>query len=132
MQRNIQNAAFRQTLENHLSMLTPYRNKADEFTAKVRVEGYSNIPYTIAGLLKLAAIALDPEGNSDASAYDIINTLEMALSLLPYEEFELLDILYIELLSYPETGETAVEAFAFNYSTERLLPNTERLRNHQL
>jgi hypothetical protein len=132
MQRNIQNAAFRQLLENHLSMLTPYRKKTDTFTAKIKTNGYSEIAYSIASLLKLSVIALEPENSSEASAYDIMSALEMALSLLPYEEFELLDILFAELLEAPVFEEMPLEATLYNYSTEMLASADTRLRNYQL
>lgn len=120
MQKIINDVVVRQVVANHLTLLKPLRRASDGFGVSVTVSSYSDVPYKIASLLKSAAIALDPENGSAISAYDVIALLELALGLLPYEEFELLDILFEELMA-GEVEVPVAEVVLYNYSTVRVL-----------
>lgn len=126
MKNNFQNPEFRQLLENHFTLLKPSRNRKDTFTAELRLRGYSDIAYHIADLLKVCIMAMDADNSHAASSaipepnVNILGVLEMTLALLPYNEFELLDILHRGLLEAEEDAVPMGEPL-YNYSVVRVL-----------
>ncbi len=126
MKNNFQDPAFRELLEHHFTLLKPYRNRSDVFTAEVRVRGYSDIAYCIADLLKVSILAMDSNNGASVSTaisepnINILGVLELALALLPYEEFELLDVLHRGLLDATEAA-VPVDEPLYNYSVVRVL-----------
>jgi hypothetical protein len=92
------NQHFRALLEEHSVLLSAEGNKGRK-TIKLRISGYNDAVHLISDIVKVSILALSaqdtygnatiPEPNSN-----ICNVLSIILDLLPYEETELLDILY--------------------------------------
>jgi hypothetical protein len=82
--------------------LRPTKNKRVMYKAEIEVEGYLDLLFTVANLIKVSIIALDAD---EPFSYhipnpptNITNMLEIALQLLPYDEAEFLDKSMILLL----------------------------------
>jgi hypothetical protein len=75
--------------------LRPAIHKKGLYNVEIVVEGYLDLLFTVANLIKGSIMALDSD-ESDSNYIsnpptNIRNMLEIALQLLPYEEAELLD-----------------------------------------
>jgi hypothetical protein len=94
----ITQVALHELLGSHLRLLESYDVDKDKFSAGLRASGYAGIIYKIADIVKVAILALENHDSSSGriteSAINISGVLELVLNLLPYEEAELLDILY--------------------------------------
>jgi len=84
-------------------LLEPANKKHDSFELGIRVGGYNATMHYIAHLIKVSIMAL--EGKADfcsrlipEPAVNISGVLELVLNMIPYEEAELLDVLYKEYL----------------------------------
>jgi hypothetical protein len=75
--------------------LRPDMHKKGLYNVEIDVEGYLDLLFTVANLIKVSIMALDTEEPFSAHIQNpptnIRNMLEIALQLLPYEEAEFLD-----------------------------------------
>lgn len=75
--------------------LRPNNHKKGLYTIDLDVEGYLDLLFTVANLIKVSILALDSDESCSSQVPDpatnIKNMLEIALQLLPYEEAEFLD-----------------------------------------
>lgn len=75
--------------------LRPDMHKKGLYNVEIGVEGYLDLLFTVANLIKVSIMALDTDEPFSAHIQDpptnITNMLEIALQLLPYEEAEFLD-----------------------------------------
>jgi hypothetical protein len=75
--------------------LRPTKHKRGLYNVEIDVEGYLDLFFTIANLIKVSIMSLDtdePFSNQIPNPpTNIANMLEIALQLLPYEEAEFLD-----------------------------------------
>ncbi|CAM2899812.1 hypothetical protein [Flavobacterium frigoris] len=70
-------------------------HKKGLYSVDLVVEGYLDLLFTVANLIKVSILALDSDETCSSQVPDpptnIKNMLEIALQLLPYEEAEFLD-----------------------------------------
>jgi hypothetical protein len=84
---------------NSFRLLKPANKKNNSFILEVRVTGYNDTMHYIAHLIKVSIMALEGK-DSFSSPYipepevNISSMLELVLNMIPYEESELLDVLY--------------------------------------
>ena len=75
--------------------LRPSHHKKGLYTVDICVEGYLDLLFTVANLIKVSILALDSDETCSKQVpvppTNIKNMLEIALQLLPYEEAEFLD-----------------------------------------
>lgn len=75
--------------------LRPAMHKKGLYNVEIDVEGYLDLLFTVANLIKVSVMALDTDGSFSNHISDpptnITNMLEIALQLLPYDEAEFLD-----------------------------------------
>lgn len=81
--------------EKGFKTLRPAMHKKGLYNVEIDVEGYLDLLFTVANLIKVSIMALDtdePFSNHISNPpTNITNMLEIALQLLPYEEAEFLD-----------------------------------------
>jgi hypothetical protein len=94
--------------EKHFRLLTPANRKKNSFSLEVRVTGYNDTMHYMAHLIKVCIMALEAQ-DSVSSPYipepnvNISSVMELLLNMIPYEETELLDELYAEILRQQTT-----------------------------
>jgi hypothetical protein len=75
--------------------LRPKKQKKGLYTIELSVEGYLDLLFTVANLIKVSILALDSDETCSNQVQNpptnITNILEIALQLLPYDEAEFLD-----------------------------------------
>lgn len=75
--------------------ICPDKNRKGMYNTQIDVEGYLDLLFTIANLIKVSIMALDVDDPFSKlipnPPTNIKNLLEIALQLLPYEEAEFLD-----------------------------------------
>jgi hypothetical protein len=80
---------------NGFKTLRPAIYKKEMYNVEIEVEGYLDLLFTVANLIKVSIMALDtdePFSNLIPNPpTNIRNMLEIALQLLPFEEAEFLD-----------------------------------------
>jgi hypothetical protein len=89
----------RELILQHLVLLEPLNAKNSRFKLEIWTGGYQDMIHSISDLVKVCMVALEagdssshpdvPDPNSNISG-----VLALILNMLPYEESELLDILY--------------------------------------
>ncbi len=100
------NQFFENLGQSDFPLLTPAGRNNTSFTLEVRVGGYNDAMHYIAHLVKVCILAL--EGKEVAgSAFipqpevNVAAVLELILNMIPYEESELLDRLFMHVLEKP-------------------------------
>lgn len=97
---------WQELAQNTFKTLQPNQYRKDTYKATLDVEGYLDLLFTVANLIKVAIMALDTEGSPSKQIQNpptnIQNILEIALQLLPYEEAEFLDKTREHLLNQPD------------------------------
>ena len=90
--------------QNDFPLLTPAGRTS--FTLEVRVGGYNDAMHYIAHLVKVCILAL--EGKDVAGSpfipqpeVNVSSVLELILNMIPYEESELLDRIFLHVLENP-------------------------------
>jgi len=84
------------TKATEFNMLKPYHKREDMYTAKLFFSGYNDLNLAVMDLIQVCMTALysmEESGNDRklASALTIADVLQIALDLMPMEEFQILD-----------------------------------------
>ena len=86
---------LRELTGNCFKTLRPDKHKKGSYTIELNVDGYLDLLFTIANLIKVSILALDSDETCSSEVQNppinITNMLEIALQLLPYDEAEFLD-----------------------------------------
>ena len=101
-------------------LLAPANKSNTAFTLEVRLGGYNDAMHYIAHLVKVCILALEGQ-DVCGSPYipqpevNVSSVLELALNMIPYEESELLDKIYQDVLNRPApvSCEMSVEELNF-------------------
>ena len=79
--------------DGYLNKLKPNYDKTEPYTVEIKLRNYSELGCIISGLLELCVVALNESGNPERGknvSTNISTILEVALQLLPVDEFDLL------------------------------------------
>ncbi|WP_413999142.1 hypothetical protein ACMDB5_00800 [Flavobacterium sp. W1B] len=86
---------FQELAKNGFKTLQPAMHKKEMYNVEIGVEGYLDLLFTVANLIKVSIMTLDtdePFSNLIPNPpTNIRSMLEIALQLLPFEEAEFLD-----------------------------------------
>ena len=107
---------FQNLTPKDFPLLAPANKSNTAFTLGVRLGGYNDAMHYIAHLVKVCILALEGKDVS-GSPYipqpevNVSSVLELILNLIPYEESELLDNIYRQVLDRPspKTCELSLE-----------------------
>jgi hypothetical protein len=87
---------FKEYAQRHLQSLTPCEKPEGWYTVEIRVMSYFDAICIARNLIKACLVVIDPDGAevSNAVTNNRINPcdlLELALQIMPFSEFEMLD-----------------------------------------
>jgi hypothetical protein len=88
MEMNEELEKFKNLAGQYLNTLKPISVEKNRYEVKIELTGYTELSCMITQILKSCILTLEQNANKDT---DIALMLEMALQLLPVDEFELLD-----------------------------------------
>lgn len=88
MEMNEELEKFKNLAFQYLNTLKPISVEKNRYEVKIELTSYTELSCMITQILKSCILALEQNANQDT---DIALMLEMALQLLPVDEFELLD-----------------------------------------